>query len=184
MHFLTTEVFMKAHKKKRKAQGGKVAATPKRRLPVLWIALIVAGIAMAAIMVLYQRQQTGPDPVVVSTPVKSNSRVAAASKSDDSFQNLIGDWLRPDGGYVIEIRKIGSGGRLDAYYFNPRPINVSQAEVAWKEDAMQVTIELRDTGYPGSTYTLIYNSQQDMLTGIYYQAAVNQSFEVVFVRKK
>jgi len=49
---------------------------------------------------------------------------------------------------------------------------------------MQVFIELRDTGYPGSTYTLIYNLQQDMLTGIYYQAAVNQSFEVVFVRKK
>jgi hypothetical protein len=38
--------------------------------------------------------------------------------------------------------------------------------------------------YPGSSYTLIYHSQQDMMTGIYFQATMGQSFEVMFVRAK
>jgi hypothetical protein len=33
-----------------------------------------------------------------------------------------------------------------------------------------------------SGYTLMYNPQQDMFTGIYYQATIGQSFEVIFVR--
>jgi hypothetical protein len=41
---------------------------------------------------------------------------------------LRGRWVRPDGGYVIEVRDAQAGGRLDAAYFNPRPINVSRAE--------------------------------------------------------
>ena len=51
-----------------------------------------------------------------------------------------------------------------------------------EEDVLQVFIELRDEGYPGSTYTLTYDAQRDALSGIYFQAALEQSFEVVFVR--
>jgi len=122
-------------------------------------------------------------PIYFSTS-DSKDPTAAHSKNPDGFQNLMGRWLRPDGGYIIEIRGITKDGRMDAAYLNPRPIPVAQAEASWKSGKLQVFIELRDTGYPGSTYTLDYNPGQDVLTGIYFQAAVNQAFEVVFVRAK
>ncbi|OGR31583.1 MAG: hypothetical protein A2139_13870 [Desulfobacca sp. RBG_16_60_12] len=69
-------------------------------------------------------------------------------------------------------------------YFNPRPINVSRAEAAQEGTTTKVFIELRDTNYPGSTYTLAYDPQSDQLKGVYFQAALQQSFDVVFVRMK
>jgi hypothetical protein len=42
----------------------------------------------------------------------------------------------------------------------------------------------RAPGYPGTTYTLTYDRQRDQLAGVYFQAAVGQSFDVVFVRLK
>jgi hypothetical protein len=50
--------------------------------------------------------------------------------------------------------------------------------------AVEVFIELRDANYPGSTYNLTYDPQSDQLQGIYYQAALQQQFEVFFVRMK
>jgi hypothetical protein len=108
----------------------------------------------------------------------------SGQKTAIEFHRLVGRWLRPDGGYVLDIRNISSGGRMQAAYFNPRPINVSQAEISRKNGGLEVFVELRDTGYPGSTYTLVYDPQQDMLSGIYYQASIGQSFEVIFVRTK
>lgn len=95
-----------------------------------------------------------------------------------------GKWLRPDGGYLLELSDIQPGGRLKAAYFNPRPIKVSKA--AWRRvnAQIQVFIELRDVNYPGSTYTLTYSAECDRLEGIYYQAALKQTFDVVFVRSK
>jgi hypothetical protein len=51
-----------------------------------------------------------------------------------------------------------------------------------KKGAQYIFIKLQDVGYPGSTYTLMYRPQQDILDGFYYQAAVKQTFEVVFSR--
>ena len=73
---------------------------------------------------------------------------------------------------------------MDAGYFNPRPINVSRAEASQEGTTTKVFIELRDTNYPGSTYTLTYDPQSDQLKGVYFQAALQQSFDVVFVRLK
>jgi hypothetical protein len=100
------------------------------------------------------------------------------------FRKLIGRWLRPDGGYVIDIRKIDADGKVDAGYYNPQPINVSQAEAIGTDTGIKLFIELQDVGYPGSTYTLIYNPQKDMMFGLYYQAAMGQNFDVVFVRTR
>ena len=47
---------------------------------------------------------------------------------------------------------------------------------------MKVFLELRDVHYPGSTYTLTYDPARDQLQGVYYQAALQQRFDVVFVR--
>jgi hypothetical protein len=112
----------------------------------------------------------------------AKSPSAAAEKVD--LPKLIGDWVRPDGGYVISIRRIAPDGRVEAAYLNPRPINVSRAEVSVVGDTATLFIELRDAGYPGSTYELSYDPRSDRLAGVYFQAAMGQRFDVVFVRKK
>jgi len=108
--------------------------------------------------------------------------VAAASAWAVDYRPLVGRWQRTDGGYVIEIRRAASDGRLEARYFNPRPINVSMANASTFKDHIKVEIELRDTGYPGSSYTLLYDPDKDALLGFYYQAVQKQNFDVIFVR--
>ena len=91
---------------------------------------------------------------------------------------------RPDGGYIVEIKSVDESGKLDVAYFNPNPIHVSRA-AAWRDKGTsKVVIELRDVNYPGSTYTLEHNPQSDQLFGQYFQAALQETFEVVFSRLK
>ena len=105
-----------------------------------------------------------------------------STKTD--YGRIEGKWLRPDGGYVLELRDVKSEGKLKATYFNPRPINVGKAEWRNMDDRIQVFVELRDVNYPGSTYTLIYDPEHDRLNGYYYQAVMKGTFDVVFVRKE
>lgn len=111
-----------------------------------------------------------------------NNTSVRGAKPDDSYERLKGKWMRPDGGYVIEIKNISPGGILDCSYFNPSPIYVSQAQASIKGKNIQLFIELRDTGYPGCTYNLTYDPGSDQLKGIYYQAALQQSYEILFNR--
>jgi len=83
---------------------------------------------------------------------------------------------------VLDIKYAANDGKIDAAYLNPNSINVSRAEWTYKDDVLHVFVELRDTNYPGSTYTLAYNSDADQLEGIYFQAAMQQTFDIVFVR--
>ena len=69
-------------------------------------------------------------------------------------------------------------------YLNPRPIHIARAEATGDGATLQVFVEIRAPGYPGSTYTLRYEPQRDQLEGSYFQAALQQRFEVVFVRMK
>jgi hypothetical protein len=55
--------------------------------------------------------------------------------------------------------------------------------VLWK-GFVKLFIKLQDKGYPGSTYNLYYYPKKDVLAGFYYQAAIGQTFEVIFLRKK
>ena len=102
----------------------------------------------------------------------------------DDFQALMGRWQRIDGGYVIEIRNIAPDGKIEAGYFNPRPINVEQAQASKDKELIKVEMTLRDVGYPGSTYTLVYLPEKDALLGQYYHAVSGQYFDVLFVRMK
>jgi hypothetical protein len=95
---------------------------------------------------------------------------------------LKGRWRRPDGGYIVDIQSVDVSGKMAASYFNPQRINIAKAEASQDGSAIKVFIELRDANYPGSTYTLVYDAQNDQLHGIYYQAARQQRFEVVFMR--
>ncbi len=110
------------------------------------------------------------------------STIDLASAAD--YRPLIGRWQRTDGGYVIEIRHVETDGAMTAGYFNPRPINVSRAKASEFKEHIKVEVELRDTGYPGSSYTLLYDPDKDALLGFYYQAVQKQNFDVIFVRMK
>jgi hypothetical protein len=102
----------------------------------------------------------------------------------DDFKPLIGRWQRTDGGYIIEIRSIAPDGKITAGYFNPSPINVELAQASMQKDHIKVEVTLRDQGYPGSAYTLVYAPDKDALFGYYYHAVSGQNFEVVFFRVK
>ena len=114
---------------------------------------------------------------------QTNAAPSAAAVSPE-LAKLMGKWERPDGGYIVEIKSVDGSGKLDVAYFNPRPINVSRA-AAWRDKGTsKLVIELRDVNYPGCVYTLEHNPQSDQLFGQYFQAALQQTFEVVFSRLK
>ena len=116
--------------------------------------------------------------------MRGGAAAPIAGAADSGFGALTGRWLRPDGGYILEIRDVDAGGRIDAVYLNPRPINVARAEATRDGSTLKVFVELRAPNYPGSTYTLIYDPQRDQLAGRYFQAAQRQTFDVAFVRMK
>jgi hypothetical protein len=111
-----------------------------------------------------------------------NMPVAETVSEPEDLQKLVGQWTRTDSPYVIEIREVSEDGTLAAGYYNPRSINVSTAKGEIKNGIAEVFIELRDTGYPGSNYSLQYNPGNDCLEGIYFQAALQQKFHVTFMR--
>lgn len=111
--------------------------------------------------------------------------IAAEPLPDPAIQDkFIGRWVRPDGGYVIHVREIKPDGSVDANYFNPKEIHVSEANVSVWKGFNKLFIKLEDKGYPGSTYTLYYYAEKDQLAGFYYQAVVKETFDVLFIRKK
>jgi hypothetical protein len=106
----------------------------------------------------------------------------SAAQGDLTF--LLGNWVRPDGGYTITIRSVDNSGKIQASYANPRPLPFSKAEVSREGKAVKLFFELRAEGYNGSTYRLTYDPASDHLVGIYYQAVQRKEFEVVFQRAK
>jgi hypothetical protein len=104
---------------------------------------------------------------------------AVKSETPD-FSKLVGRWRRPDGGYVIEVRNVASDGSADASYYNPNPINVAESKAFRRDGKIGIFIKMEDRNYPGSTYDLVYDPGSEYLVGIYYQATMNQEFDVAF----
>jgi hypothetical protein len=113
----------------------------------------------------------------------SDTPAAVTSGPRAGFGVLVGQWVRPDGGYVISIKAVNAGGKLDASYANPSPLPFSTANATSEDSSLKLFFELRAGGYNGSTYTLTYDAASDQLKGVYYQAVARQKFEVVFNRK-
>ena len=122
--------------------------------------------------------------IILAFAVFSRDAKIAASAEKPDFKVIIGEWVRPDGGYIIRIRDVNPDGSVDAGYFNPGKINIAEANVSLWKGFVKLFIKLQDKGYPGSTYTLYYYPKKDALAGFYYQAAIEQTFEVIFLRKK
>lgn len=128
-------------------------------------------------------------PRSANVPSTSTGQVVAAASTASGAMvhapKLVGRWLRPDGGYVLNIRSVdGATGRLDLEYLNPRPIHVARAEAQEAGGKVTVFVELQDEGYPGSIYRLTYVPQADQMVGTYYQPAADQTFDVEFVRMR
>lgn len=146
----------------------------KKIKTIIITSIIIA--VVAAVGVFVTSNDPSQKPSSESLPPESNVK--------PDYSKLTGSWIRQTGGYVIKINKIVENGQVDAEYFNPRPIHVSRAMASEKNGTLNLFIELRDQGYPGSTYNLRYNSEYDALVGVYFQAAMQQSFDVAFIRKK
>lgn len=143
------------------------------------VLLTVGVFAGMAVFISHSRHngaQTTAPPAAKESVAKPDSKVG--------FDRLKGRWMRPDDGYVLAIRDVDAIGKMTAAYFNPRPINVSQAEAALDGTTIKVFIELRDVNYPGATYHLTYDPEKNQLWGVYFQPALQQEFDIFFVRMK
>jgi hypothetical protein len=121
--------------------------------------------------------------LMLGCATEQSSTVEKPSEKGINPQRLLGEWVRADGGYLLNIRRVRTSGRLEATYHNPRPINVETAELRRDGNNVGVFIEMRDVGYPGSYYELVYNEEEDTLSGKYFQATQQTMYEVVFVRQ-
>ena len=106
-----------------------------------------------------------------------------ASAQPFSFKVIDGEWARIDGNYTLRVRNVRSDGSADVKYFNPGSIHVAENRLDTKDGWIRLFVKLQDTGYPGSTYTLYYYFEKDVLVGTYHQAATGRTYDVVFMRK-
>jgi len=146
------------------------------------LSLLATVLATGILAGCAKKEADVPPAVAQAATVSDTNESAPATSSSPSFAKLEGKWLRPDGGYILEIRSAAPDGKLDAAYFNPRPIHVAKAEASRDGERVKVFIELRDVNYPGSTYTLAYDPTDDQFKGDYFQAALKQNFDVFFTR--
>lgn len=145
----------------------------RKKVQIFYAGLAVASL-WAAILLL----------TVGSSGWAENVQTNKRPSGDAGFQRLEGRWVRPDGGYILELRNIKKDGSVTAAYFNPKPIKVFRAELSYKEGNIHLFVELRDVNYPGSTYNLLYDQMSDRLKGTYFQAMERRSFDIEFMRAK
>jgi hypothetical protein len=93
----------KSKPKKSRTHGPPVTARGRRNVFIALAVVVVVGIA---------------------------ATVTLLRGANGSFDKLNGRWLRPDGGYVLDIRSVDASGKIDAVYLNPKPINIAKAEAS------------------------------------------------------
>lgn len=169
----------------------------KSGFPLLPAALFLVGVSLLVWLIADSfRTPPADQPVAVPAAGTATTQSAVTTESAENqvkplppatSQKLLGNWQRTDADYAIEIRLVNPDGVADARYFNPfnqRSINVARATLLEQGGAAEFFMELRDEGYPGSTYTLQYDEATDQLMGSYFQAAVRENYAVVFQRMR
>jgi len=150
---------------------------------------LAAGAACLLFVALTGCSKPAPTTAAQPTATPAGGTTTAASAAaptaavPETVRKLLGRWMRSDGGYTLELRRADLSGVLDAGYFNPKSIHVSRAVWMQGGGGFQVAVELNDVGYPGATYLLNYDAQSDRLVGKYTQPAMQQSFDIEFVRQ-
>jgi hypothetical protein len=167
-------------RKKRHPPAASAAAGSRGWRSVAVVVLVGAAVALAWAS---WRPATGPAPAPVPAPAPANTGVPGPPASAP-YAVLVGEWVRPDGGYVLAVSGVAPDGTASVAYFNPRPIGVARAEARREGALVGLFVELRDVNYPGSTYTLGYDTATDQLRGIYFQAAQGAQYEVAFSRRR
>ena len=149
--------------------------------PSRWRTLAVVGVACAAAALVWFTWRPASGPGATSAPA-SALQAGPSSAAPQPYGALVGEWTRPDGGYVLSVSQVAPDGKATVGYYNPRSIRVSRAEARREGGLVGLFVELNDVNYPGSTYTLGYDPASDQLKGIYFQAVERAQYEVVFVR--
>jgi hypothetical protein len=111
---------------------------------------------------------------------EGKAAVQAPVQLTATFEKIKGKWMRSDGGYCLEFKRLMPNNELEAAYFNPGPIHVGKARLYEERGFTKVFVELQDVNYPGSRYTLIFNSEKKQLVGNYFQATQGVDYEVSF----
>lgn len=149
--------------------------------------MVLAGVVgCAGGYALWTTTRPTPSTEVAKTPQAAQSKPtiqpSIVNADTSQFQKLKGKWVRPDGGYLLEVSSVNEKGLVEATYLNPKPIEVAKAEASQEGTNTKMHIVLSGTNYLGSTYDLTYDPEGDQLTGVYFQAKLQQRFEVTFVR--
>jgi hypothetical protein len=157
-------------------------AIQKKRLTMALMSTVVVAVVACVILIWRMNASDSTESASSGSSNKESLLPTETISEPVNVRKLVGRWLRTDSPYVIEIREVSPDGTLRAGYYNPQPINVSAAKVENKNGTLQVFVELHDTGYPGSNYSLNYNPENDALEGTYFQATLQQKFDVAFIR--
>jgi hypothetical protein len=163
------------------ALSASIARTKRSR----WISLFVIVIGISIIFVIARK--TNQTPAESNQPAVATDTTSHAVEPQDmekTLQLLVGKWQRTDGGYIIELNDPGPDGKIQAAYFNPKPIHVGSAGWQFSTGKIIVTVELQDVNYPRSLYTLEYFPKEDVLEGSYFQAVERVNHTVDFRRVK
>lgn len=166
-----------SHRSKRRRPAAAAATTsrgPSART-VLAVAVGVVALLVGGWWV------TGRRDAVPASPARPEG-AGLESEEGRTPSVVVGRWRRLDGGYILDIANVQADGTMTAAYLNPRSINVAAARASRAGTAIEVYVELRDVNYPGATYRLVYDAVNDRLAGQYHQPALQQTFDVVFVR--
>ncbi len=107
---------------------------------------------------------------------------SAALAGAAGLEDLVGTWVRPDGGYRLVVKAVTADGKADVQYFNPNPIRVAEATAAMKDGVATLFVKFDDVNYTGSTYNLTLASDNSRLVGKYFQATQKQTYEIFFER--
>jgi hypothetical protein len=120
-------------------------------------------------------------PFTLSQPIHAEIKEPPSTKPD--YTLISGEWQRTDGSYLLRVSDVQADGQAKVEYFNPSPIHVADNSILIQKKLIKLFIKFQDKGYEGSTYTLYYYQKKDALVGFYYQAPMDKTFEVIFMRK-
>jgi hypothetical protein len=157
------------------------SASKRTRNVTLVVAATAVVILVAVVWKLSGNGPTGPERSSRPFTTDRSSRAPEAHDAEVDLQRLVGDWRRPDGGYVLRVRSVAADGTVDAAYLNPKPVGISMARASSLQGSATLFVEFDDVNYRGSTYELVHVPDRNILHGSYFQAALGQTFEVVFV---